>query len=132
MSKQIIAGGVAIGGGAPVTIQSMCNTKTEDAGAMLAAFGYQGETLEQVLDNVMEKAQQAASLTISFFSFILEMNTTATFFLHLEQSVGCMVFLRHPLLQVCSIAILIALRSDPWGCWRRKISAGTTSPPSPA
>ena len=26
MSKQIIAGGVAIGGGAPVTIQSMCNT----------------------------------------------------------------------------------------------------------
>ena len=33
MTKQIMVGGVAVGGGAPVTIQSMCNTKTEDAGA---------------------------------------------------------------------------------------------------
>ena len=33
MSKQILVGGVAVGGGAPVTIQSMCNTKTEDAAA---------------------------------------------------------------------------------------------------
>ena len=36
MSKQIVAGGVAIGGGAPVTIQSMCNTHTEDAKATIA------------------------------------------------------------------------------------------------
>ena len=36
MSKQIIAGGVAIGGGAPVTIQSMCNTHTEDAKTTIA------------------------------------------------------------------------------------------------
>ncbi|MDO4812615.1 MAG: flavodoxin-dependent (E)-4-hydroxy-3-methylbut-2-enyl-diphosphate synthase [Eubacteriales bacterium] len=36
MTKQIIAGGVAIGGGAPVTIQSMCNTKTEDVRATVA------------------------------------------------------------------------------------------------
>lgn len=35
MTKQIIAGGVAIGGGAPVTIQSMCNTRTEDAEATI-------------------------------------------------------------------------------------------------
>ena len=28
MTKQIMVGGVAVGGGAPVTIQSMCNTKT--------------------------------------------------------------------------------------------------------
>ncbi len=34
-----MVGGVAVGGGAPVTIQSMCNTKTEDAGA----------TIEQIL-----------------------------------------------------------------------------------
>ena len=39
MSKQIIAGGVAIGGGAPVTIQSMCNTHTEDAKATIEALG---------------------------------------------------------------------------------------------
>ncbi|MBR6738551.1 MAG: flavodoxin-dependent (E)-4-hydroxy-3-methylbut-2-enyl-diphosphate synthase [Oscillospiraceae bacterium] len=30
MKRQILAGGVAIGGGAPVSIQSMCNTKTEN------------------------------------------------------------------------------------------------------
>ena len=39
--------------------------QTEDAGAMLAAFGYQGETLEQVLDNVLEKAQQAGETLLS-------------------------------------------------------------------
>ena len=35
MTKQIHAGSVAIGGGAPVTIQSMCNTRTEDAQATI-------------------------------------------------------------------------------------------------
>ena len=35
MTKQIHAGSVAIGGGAPVTIQSMCNTRTEDAEATI-------------------------------------------------------------------------------------------------
>ena len=39
--------------------------QTEDAGAMLATFGYQGEALEQVLDNVMEKAQQAGETLLS-------------------------------------------------------------------
>ncbi len=33
MTRQIKAGGVAIGGGAPVTIQSMCNTPTQDVDA---------------------------------------------------------------------------------------------------
>ena len=36
MTKQITVGGVALGGGAPGTIQSMCNTKTEDAAATAA------------------------------------------------------------------------------------------------
>lgn len=35
MTKQINVGGVPIGGGAPVTIQSMCNTPTQDAAATL-------------------------------------------------------------------------------------------------
>ncbi len=35
MTKQIKVGGVAVGGGAPVTIQSMCNTHTEDAEATI-------------------------------------------------------------------------------------------------
>lgn len=36
MTKQINVGGVLIGGGAPVTIQSMCNTPTQDAEATAA------------------------------------------------------------------------------------------------
>ncbi len=35
-TKQIMVGGVPVGGGAPVTVQSMCNTKTQDAAATLA------------------------------------------------------------------------------------------------
>ena len=35
MTKQIMVGGVSIGGGAPVTIQSMTNTRTEDVEATL-------------------------------------------------------------------------------------------------
>ena len=33
MSKQILVGGVPVGGGAPVSIQSMCSTKTDDVEA---------------------------------------------------------------------------------------------------
>ncbi|MDO4810663.1 MAG: flavodoxin-dependent (E)-4-hydroxy-3-methylbut-2-enyl-diphosphate synthase [Eubacteriales bacterium] len=36
MSKQIKVGAVPVGGGAPVAIQSMCNTKTEDVKATVA------------------------------------------------------------------------------------------------
>ena len=36
MSKQILVGGVPVGGGAPVTVQSMCNTRTDDVEAIVA------------------------------------------------------------------------------------------------
>ena len=36
MTKQILVGGVPVGGGAPVTIQSMTNTPTEDVQATTA------------------------------------------------------------------------------------------------
>ncbi|MCD8144310.1 MAG: flavodoxin-dependent (E)-4-hydroxy-3-methylbut-2-enyl-diphosphate synthase [Oscillospiraceae bacterium] len=36
MTKQIMVGNVPVGGGAPVTIQSMCNTPTEDVSATVA------------------------------------------------------------------------------------------------
>ena len=36
MSKQIRVGGVPVGGGAPVTIQSMCNTRTDDVDGTVA------------------------------------------------------------------------------------------------
>lgn len=35
MTKQILVGGVPIGGGAPVSIQSMLNTKTTDVDSSL-------------------------------------------------------------------------------------------------
>jgi len=35
-SRRIQLGPVAVGGGAPVSIQSMCNTPTRDAAATLA------------------------------------------------------------------------------------------------
>ena len=35
MTKQIHVGGVPVGGGAPVTIQSMTNTRTDDVEATL-------------------------------------------------------------------------------------------------
>ena len=36
MTKRLMVGSVAVGGGAPVSIQSMCNTKTEDVAATVA------------------------------------------------------------------------------------------------
>jgi Enzyme involved in the deoxyxylulose pathway of isoprenoid biosynthesis len=36
MTKQVLAGKVAIGGGAPVTVQTMTNTDTRDVAATLA------------------------------------------------------------------------------------------------
>jgi (E)-4-hydroxy-3-methylbut-2-enyl-diphosphate synthase len=40
MTRQISAGGVTIGGGAPVRIQSMLNTKTTDVAGSLAQIGH--------------------------------------------------------------------------------------------
>ena len=36
MTKKLMVGRVAVGGGAPVSIQSMCNTKTDDVDATVA------------------------------------------------------------------------------------------------
>lgn len=36
MTKQLMVGNVPVGGGAPVSIQSMCNTKTDDVAATVA------------------------------------------------------------------------------------------------
>ena len=39
LTRRVMVGGVAVGGGAPVTVQSMCNTKTADAEGTLAQIG---------------------------------------------------------------------------------------------
>ena len=36
MTKRLMVGKVPVGGGAPVSIQSMCNTKTDDVAATVA------------------------------------------------------------------------------------------------
>ena len=36
MTKRLLVGGVPVGGGAPVTIQSMCSTRTDDVAATAA------------------------------------------------------------------------------------------------
>lgn len=36
MTKQILVGGVPVGGNAPIPIQSMCNTRTDDVAATVA------------------------------------------------------------------------------------------------
>ena len=36
MTKRLMVGGVPVGGGAPVSVQSMCNTKTDDVAATVS------------------------------------------------------------------------------------------------
>lgn len=36
MTKRLLVGGVPVGGGTPVTIQSMCSTKTHDVAATVS------------------------------------------------------------------------------------------------
>ena len=38
---------------------------TDDAGEMLAAFGFEGDTLSELVDNAVEKAQQAGETLLS-------------------------------------------------------------------
>lgn len=60
MSKQIHVGKVTIGGGAPVAIQSMCNTKTEDVSAtvtQILALERSGCEIIRVAVPTMEAAQ---------------------------------------------------------------------------
>ena len=40
MTKRLMVGDVAVGGGAPVSIQSMCNTKTDDVRATVEPVSY--------------------------------------------------------------------------------------------
>lgn len=63
--KYIIAGGVQIGGGAPVTVQSMTNTKTEDADAtieQIRRFEAAGCDIARVAVPNMEAARAIAKI----------------------------------------------------------------------
>ena len=65
MSKQILVGGVPVGGGAPVAIQSMCNTKTEDVAATVTqihALEDAGCEIIRVAVPTMEAAQAIGAI----------------------------------------------------------------------
>ena len=65
MTKQIKVGSVAVGGGAPVTIQSMCNTRTEDTAATIRqihALEAAGCEIVRVTVPTMEAAQALSTI----------------------------------------------------------------------
>ena len=65
MTKQIVVGGVAIGGGAPVSIQSMTNTRTSDVEGTLAqirALASAGCEIVRVAVPDMEAARAVAKI----------------------------------------------------------------------
>ena len=65
MTKQIKIGSVAVGGGAPVTIQSMCSTRTEDAEAtirQIRALEAAGCEIVRVTVPTMEAARALSAI----------------------------------------------------------------------
>jgi (E)-4-hydroxy-3-methylbut-2-enyl-diphosphate synthase len=64
-SRQLHVGGVAVGGGAPVSVQSMCTTKTADVDGTLAqvyALAGAGADLVRITCNDVEAAQGLAEI----------------------------------------------------------------------
>lgn len=64
-SRQVRIGGVAVGGGAPIVVQSMTNTDTADAEATVAqvhALAQAGSELVRITVNSPEAAAQVASI----------------------------------------------------------------------
>ncbi len=64
-SRQVLVGGVAIGGGAPVVVQSMTNTDTADVSAtvaQVAALANSGSELVRLTVNSPEAAAQVANI----------------------------------------------------------------------
>jgi (E)-4-hydroxy-3-methylbut-2-enyl-diphosphate synthase len=65
VSRQVLVGGVAIGGGAPVVVQSMTNTDTADAAATAAQvreLWRAGSELVRITVNTPEAAAQVAEI----------------------------------------------------------------------
>ena len=62
-TRQIHVGKVAIGGGAPVSVQSMTNTDTRDAAATLAQIGRLFEAGCEIVRCAVPDAEAAAALT---------------------------------------------------------------------
>ncbi|MCL2031378.1 MAG: flavodoxin-dependent (E)-4-hydroxy-3-methylbut-2-enyl-diphosphate synthase [Oscillospiraceae bacterium] len=61
-SRRIYAGGVAVGGGAPVSVQSMCTTDTRDKAATLAQIGRLAEAGCEIARLAVPDAEAADAL----------------------------------------------------------------------
>lgn len=61
-TRQITVGDVAVGGGAPVSVQSMCSTDTRDAAATLAQIGRLTEAGCEIVRCAVPDAEAAAAL----------------------------------------------------------------------
>ena len=62
MTKQLMVGAVPVGGGAPVSVQSMCNTKTEDQEATLAQIGALAAAGAEIVRLAVPHPKAAAAL----------------------------------------------------------------------
>ena len=65
ISRQVAVGGVRIGGGAPIVVQSMTNTDTEDAAGtarQVAELARAGSELVRITVNTPEAAAQVADI----------------------------------------------------------------------
>ena len=62
ITRSITVGGVAIGGGAPVSVQSMCNTDTRDAAATLGQIGRLAEAGCEIVRCAVPDAEAAEAL----------------------------------------------------------------------
>ncbi len=65
VSRQVMVGGVAVGGGAPIVVQSMTNTDTEDAEAtarQVHALWTAGSEMVRITVNTPEAAAQVAPI----------------------------------------------------------------------
>ena len=68
MTKKLMVGKVAVGGGAPVSIQSMCNTKTDDVAATVAQI------------HALEDVQAIRGSLLKQTKFILRKSAVLPFF----------------------------------------------------
>jgi (E)-4-hydroxy-3-methylbut-2-enyl-diphosphate synthase len=65
LSRQVAVGGVRIGGGAPIVVQSMTNTDTEDAAAtarQVEALARAGSELVRITVNTLQAAARVAEI----------------------------------------------------------------------
>ena len=81
MTKKLFVGNVPVGGGAPVSIQSMCNTKTDDVAATVAQI----HRLERELDRDRRGPEWDIDFTCDGFEYSYEIHAETGAILNWEK-----------------------------------------------